>query len=83
MIAVFYNFQVTLTRQAAEDLLEFVRRSKESLGGKSYKIATKAKDASMFANATGYSVEQLLGGVESGSAESEPPSTGDSEAVNA
>lgn len=47
------------SEEEAKDLLEFVRLSKESLGEKRYMIAAKAKDATMFANATGYSVEQV------------------------
>lgn len=43
----------------SEDLLEFVRLSRERLGEKGYRIAGKAKDATRLAIATGYSVEKV------------------------
>ena len=43
----------------SDDLLEFVRLSRETLGEKGYRIAGKAKDATRLAIATGYSVEKV------------------------
>ncbi len=38
---------------------ELIRLSKEKLGQENYEVAIKAKDATMLANATGYSVEKV------------------------
>ncbi len=58
----FWRDRQILQEKVAEEfkaVAELARLSKENLGQKNYKVAIKAKDANMLANATGYSVENV------------------------
>ena len=58
----FWREREILQERVGEEfkaVAELARLSKESLGQKNYKVAIKAKDATMLAHSTGYSVEQV------------------------